>query len=490
MVFTILIGCKGQQTELVWAKSLPGVGSQSSIRTAYLNNDNILDLVIGAGSNEYVQSDWGIIALDGATGSLIWKQEANDLVFGTAVFYDVNDDDIKDVFIGGRSNILQSLDGKTGDTIWTYHWERYHEHPILGYAKHNFYSAAMVPDLDQDGYNDLLVQNGGNPKIGPGIRQGRVPGVLMIVSSRNGTVIASDTMPDGMESYMSPLVFQQAGQSSPHIVFGSGGETFSGHLYLAKLEDLTDQRLDRARIIASDEGHGFIAPPSIVDINQDQYLDIVAISHGSKAIAISGRDLQELWQLKIADTECSNSFAIGYFTDDDVPDFFTFVSKGSWPNNTGSLQILIEGSNGEIVYRNQLGCTGFSSAVAYDLNYDGRSEALLSINEFDCSAGFSGDVQKITNKLIAIDFASDQWYVIDERPGFKNIFTTPWIGDIDNNGYLDIVYCQYYHRPPYITSFLGMDVRRISTDIRIRDKVIWGAYLGSKGNGIFDFEER
>ena len=74
---------------------------------------------------------------------------------------------------------------------------------------------------------------------------------------------------------------------------------------------------------------------------------------------------------------------------------------------------------------------------------------------------------------------------IDAAKGFKNIFSTPWIGDLDGDGYLDIIYCQYFHYSD-LTAFLGMRIKRIDTPVRIKKKVIWGAYMGSKGDGIFD----
>ncbi|MEJ7681048.1 MAG: hypothetical protein WKG06_24985 [Segetibacter sp.] len=99
---------------MVWTKDLPVIGSQSSPRTADLNNDGILDIVIGAGKNEFQKSDMGILAFDGRSGVLLWKQEAPDQVFGSATLYDVTGDKIKDVFIGGRSPQLKAIDGKSG----------------------------------------------------------------------------------------------------------------------------------------------------------------------------------------------------------------------------------------------------------------------------------------------------------------------------------------------------------------------------------------
>ncbi|HEX5172367.1 MAG TPA: PQQ-binding-like beta-propeller repeat protein [Cyclobacteriaceae bacterium] len=472
------------KSELVWDISLPVIGSQSSPRAADLNNDGVLDIVIGAGKNEYQYSDKGILAFDGKTGGLLWKQEAPDQVFGSATFYDVTADGIKDVFIGGRSPQLKALNGKTGAVIWEYKYQ-YENDPILKNARFNFNNSVLVPDQNNDGVMELLTVNGGNPKAAPNSEVDRHPGVLMLIDPKNGDIIAADTMPDGKETYMTPVSFKQPGSNDAFIIFGTGGETLNGHLYLARFSDLLNRELSQSKIIASETGHGFIAPPSIADINGDGYYDIIAISHGSNAFAIDGKDLHLIWQRNFKKTECSNSFAVGYFTDDSVPDFFTFVSKGQWPNSTGSVQVLIDGKSGQVAYMDSIGCTGYSSPVVYDLNHDGIDEAIISINEFDCSVGFVGKPPAVMeNKLLAIDFKKKSIQTIDQAPGFKNIFSTPYIGDLDNDGFLDIISCQYYHHSDLML-FLGMRLKRIDTPIRIRKNVKWGSYMGSNGDGIF-----
>ena len=101
------------KSEVIWNKDLPVVGSLSSPRTTDLNNDGVLDIVIGAGKNEFQKTDMGILAFDGKTGKLLWKQSSVDQVFGSATFCDVNGDGIKDIFIGGRSPQLKAIDGKS-----------------------------------------------------------------------------------------------------------------------------------------------------------------------------------------------------------------------------------------------------------------------------------------------------------------------------------------------------------------------------------------
>lgn len=475
---------KRKKSELVWDISLPVIGSQSSPRAVDLNGDGVLDLVMGAGKNEFQPSDQGIIAIDGKTGELLWQQEAPDQVYGAATFLDITGDGVKDVFIGGRSPNLMALDGKTGAVIWQYQYQ-YEQDPILQHARFNFYNLALIPDQNNDGIPDLLTVNGGNAEAAPDSEENRYPGVLMVLDAKTGQVLAADTMPDGKESYMSPLSFAQPGSPEQYILFGTGGETIAGNLYLARLSDLMEKKLARAKIIASEKGHGFIATPVLADINQDGQYDIVAISHGSTVFALDGRDQKMLWSRNIPGTESSNSFAVGYFTDDDVPDFFTFVSKGVWPANTGTMQILLDGKDGQIAYQNTLGCSGFSSPVAYDLNGDGRDEVILSINDYDCSRNIADRSSfAIENKLLAIDFKKKSVSTIDQVPGFKNIFSTPWIGDLDGDGYLDLVHSQYFNHSDLL-SFLGMRMKRIATPIRMKKAPAWGAYMGSNGDGVF-----
>ena len=489
LLLVCLEGCSKKKSEIAWEKNIYAIGSQSSPRTADLNNDGILDIVMGAGKNETQFSDQGIIALNGKTGELLWQQDAPDQVYGSATFYDITGDGTQDIFIGGRSPHFKALDGKTGEVLWKYQYEQVQHDSILQYARFNFNNSVLVPDQNSDGLMDLLTVNGGNSLADPSSEKDRYPGVLILFDSKTGYIIAADTMPDGKESYMSPIGLAQTESKDFNIVFGSGGETISGNLYLAKLSDLVTHQLANAKIIASEKGHGFIAPPSIADITMDGFYDIVAISHSSSVFAIDGKELTPLWQQKITNTESSNSFGVGYFTDDDIPDFFTFVSKGEWPNNTGSLQVMLNGKTGSVEFIDSIGCTGFSSPVVYDLNGDGRDEAIISINEYDCARGFTDQTLfEIENKLIAIDFRKNKVQTIDQMKGFKNIFSTPWIGDIDKDNYLDIIHCQYYSRSGLLI-FLGMNIKRISTPIKIKEPPSWGAYMGSNGDGIFTKEE-
>lgn len=109
------------------------------------------------------------------------------------------------------------------------------------------------------------------------------------------------------------------------------------------------------------------------------------------------------------------------------------------------------------------------------------------MNEFYYSPGFVESFGwTIVNKLVSIDFANHEINVIDQSTKFKNIFTTPWIEDLDDDNYVDIVYAQFFIEISYLTSFLGMRARRICTSIHnMRKPMIWEAYMGSEGDGVF-----
>ncbi|WP_339922913.1 hypothetical protein [uncultured Cyclobacterium sp.] len=486
ILLLIVSSCnKKEKSLLIWEANFPVIGSQSSPRSADLNGDGILDFVIGAGKNELEHTESGILAINGLDGELLWTQETEDQVFGSATFLDVNKDGIPDVFIGGRGPHLKAIDGQSGSLIWEFDTLDHLNHPVLKHARFNFNNSVTIPDQNGDGVEELLSSNGGNAKIAPNVTEGRYPGVLMVINPVNGEIMAADTMPDAGETYLSPLYIHQEATGSQQVLFGTGGETLPGSLYIAELSDLMDNNLSNARPLVSEKGHGFIASPVLVDLNKDGFLDFIGISHASTITAIDGNRLNTIWQLQLPDTECSNSFAVGQFTDDDIPDLFTFVSKGIWPENTGLVQVMIDGKSGKPLIKKEMGCTGFSSPIAYDLNNDDMDEVIFSINEYDCSRAIDDrSAFLIENKLMLMDFKADTTFILDQAKGFKNVFSTPWIGDLDSDGYLDLVHCQYFSHGD-ILSFLGMKIKRIDLPIKIRDKPLWGAIMGSDGDGIY-----
>lgn len=459
-----------------WVKKLPGIGTFSSPRIADLNQDGTGDIIIGAGKEELKPSDSAVIALSGIDGQLLWKVSAKDQIFGSAALKDINNDQIDDVFIGGRSAQLLAINGKTGKIIWRFK-------PPKGEKKEwfNFYNPQFIPDQNHDGQEDLLVSNGGNVLIEP-YDPNRPVGHLVILNSKNGEIIQKAPMPDGKETYMSVSILPNFPQASMSVIYGTGGETVAGNLYATSLKDIMTGDISNSVTLASGDSTGFIGPAAWVDINNDGKHDIVTNAFDGRMIALDGSTFESLWTVTMPNTQAYGSLAIGNFTDDSIPDFFASYAQGKWPNLEWSKQIMVNGKNGKIVLQDSLGYYQMSTPIAIDLNNDGRDEAILPMNYqvFD-----SLQMKYFYNDLAIIDFSKKVITKLNLNYEGNNLSSTPWVGDLDGNGFLDIIYIHGTNIKQTYT-FDGLQINRIDTDIPINQKIKWGSYMGSNYNGVYD----
>ena len=479
-IFLITISCGDPKTKSDnWSANLHTLGTYSSIKSVDLNQDNILDLVIGAGKNEFEKSDSAVVAINGQTGKLLWTYPGTDQVVGSAIFHDMNGDNVPDVIIGGRNAQLKVISGNDGSKIWEYSISN-HKHDAKGYMRFNFFNPQVIPDQNHDGVNDLLVSNGGNIRAYKKNGEDRYPGVLGVLSGKTGEIIAADTIPDGKETYMSPLVFDNK-DGGKSIIYGSGGETLGGHLYEATLEDLMNNDLSTSKVLLSKEGNGFVAPANLADINRDGSLDIIVNWHGGETIAIDGETQEIIWQVKFENTELNSSPVPGDVTLDGIPDYFSSFSIGKWPKNKGSVQVVMDGSDGSILYQDTFGCTGFSSALSYDLNNDNASEFIVCVNDFNCNGIYLGDSK---SSILSIDVANNSIDTLVAPSRSKNIGTTPWLGDLDGDNKLDLVYCLQANYGD-IYSYYGIQLSRIVLDTEWKRGGSWTEYMGCKSDGIY-----
>ena len=113
--------------------------------------------------------------------------------------------------------------------------------------------------------------------------------------------------------------------------------------------------------------------------------------------------------------------------------------------------------------------------------HDGSDDALLSVN------------YQVVNEIgqsfyytmvVVIDFKNDTITKLSDSFSGINLSSTPWIGDLDNDNLLDIIYCHTTDSTRTYT-FDGFQIDRIATDIRIRSEIVWGAYMGSRYDGVF-----
>ena len=468
-----------------WQINLPGLGTASSPRMADLNRDGILDMVLGAGGTENQFSDTAIIALNGADGSFLWKVPGRNQMVGSAIFKDISGDSIPDVFIGGRTGELMAINGSTGQAIWRYYAIDSNRKAAED-GIYNFYIPQFISDQDQDGKDDLLITNGGNYLI-KAYDPNRPVGRLMVISSATGKIIISVPVPDGKETYMSVVKVDVNQTGTEEIIFGTGGETIGGKLYRIKLQDLLRKNMDQATVLAESEAKGFIAPPVMADITLDGVLDIIANAVDGKTLAIDGSTNKLIWETSIPGTELYSSPAVGYFNQDSIPDFFINCGIGIWPRIIQSTQCFINGANGKIEARSTTGSFMYASPVVSDFNHDGFDEVLLNVNKRE-HRYLARKNAGSTSQLYIFDLHGNRNYPVGDTLTGKNIACTPWVGDTDQDGKMDII-CSTIDlagrnsndidQPTYLRVF------RLKTDYKVNQEEKWSAYMGKNHDGVF-----
>jgi len=464
-----------------WTTTFDGVGIFSSPRVTDLNGDGIGDVMFGTGRVEFHACDSAVIALDGSNGKMLWHVPSIDHLFASPAFMDITGDQVEDVFIGGRSAQLMAINGTNGEVIWKFDRSQ-------GDIKwFNFYNPQFINDQDNDGTRDILISNGGNVMILPNVTEGRYPGNLVVVSGKTGKLLARAPMPDGKETYMSVAAIPIQGGKDYKVVFGSGGETIGGHLFATTLSQIFKGDLSNGKKLDASHGKGYIAPPVWIDINNDGDHDVIANAVEGKLLAFDGKSYKKLWSVKMPNTEAYSSIAPGYFTGNDkVPDFFVTYAVGEWPDLGWSQQFMVNGATGKIAYTDSLGSYQTSTPVVIDVDHDGVDEVILNLNVllFD-----EHDNKTLHNMNVIIDFKKND--LLQPWEGFagSNLASTPWIGDMDNDGFMDIVYCHGTNlKKTY--SFDGIRINRIATDIKIQSEIKWGSYMGSHYDGIFDIKKK
>ena len=343
----------------------------SSPRVMDVNGDGVGDVIHGQGAEAEMQSNdsFGyVLALDGRTGEELWNVPARKAIVGSATMIDVTGDGQPEVIIGGRDAELLALDAPSGELLWRFDTTKYPR------FKFNFYTAAPVPDQDGDGIADLVVANGGDSSKPPGAP--REVGFLGIFSGATGEVVSWLEMPDGNETYMSPVVYHV--DDEPYVIFGSGGETLPGSLWRIRLADLRQQRADAATRILQGREKGFIAPPAFAQLNVavDDTPDLVVPSFEGELFALDGRTLETLWANRLTNSESYSQPAIGDFNGDGSPDVLAVFLNGIFPAYEAANYLIVDGLTGRIEWNGTLSTFAMSGGVVADLNGDGLDDGL------------------------------------------------------------------------------------------------------------------
>jgi hypothetical protein len=477
LVFIGILTCSQNaiaQTK-IWSSFIDSVVTLSSPRACDLNNDGVKDIVIGGGRDGFF-SENGIMALDGVNGNLLWKHSCRDEVFGSSIFQDISNDGIKDVFIVGREAQLLCINGSTGELIWDFF--PYPTSPKDS-GWYNFYNPQFIHDVNNDGYLDILVTNGGD-HAAPSWDPNRPIGKMMVISALDGTILAEAEVLDGAETYCSPIVLDLQNNGVNWILYGTGGEYFGGSFWACPLEDfIATNSLTASIQLLQDANKGYVAPASAFKTPQGHY-DFIIQAFGGTISKFQGSDFSMLWQYQHPNTQSSAAPVIGNFTGDFTPDVFAVLYKGQVPSFTDYYQLMLDGATGNPVFIDSIGAIHYASANAVDLNNDGRDEAIITVTHATNGV--------FSHQLHAIDFVTNSITDLTPSEAGVNIASTPLIIDVDDNNLLELFYVVKRDSLNPM-GFKGFYVNRLDlTSTLPNSGIAWGSYMGSHADGIYTFE--
>ncbi|MFK8163733.1 MAG: hypothetical protein AB8H12_14905, partial [Lewinella sp.] len=290
-------------------------------------------------------------------------------------------------------------------------------------------------------------------------------------------------MPDGKETYMSPIVYD-FGQG-PEVIFGTGGEDISGNLYRIPLAELlTGSESISPLTLLSGQKKGFIAPPVLADVDQDNIKDIVICTVDGRLVAISGADNTIIWTASPGgEFDTYTMPGPGLFTgDDQVPDFFASFGKGAWPTTEYTVHVLVDGKSGRVVFQDTLGTFQYASPLVADFTKDGKDDVLLAINTRTTQDVLGDPTEFYANGLYV--YAGGRGPV---QQAFlsnlgSNLGSTPLLDDLDGDGHIDIV-TAYMSDAQNFYSFKNLVIERREISPKAAG-ISWGNYMGPQGKGI------
>lgn len=434
----------------LWTTDVDGAGT-SSPRVTDVDGDGVLDVALGAGREHKTGS---VTVLEGGTGRVVWQRQYYDDVYASPVLIDIDADGVDDVVCGRRKRVggLQALDGRNGAVLWGLRGVN----PDAGFPDTHFNSSIPCPDLDDDGMPDLLCLQGG------GQDSTRPPGLLHLVSAATGRLIRTFVMPDGRESYHVPSLDVRGDEG--RIVLGTGGETVPGHLLSLTFPELEE----RWRVPSASKG--WVAGARLHDFAGDGRRDVVAAAFDGLLARVDGETGEVVWRREHEGYEGYVTPGLGRFDERPGLDVVCAFAKGTWPvYDEHSTIVWLNGETGEVLEERRFGVMATSQPLILDVDGDGWDEVLIATND-----GFGPVRADVPSRLVMFDGRTRARRMQVPLTGL--VASTPWLGDLDGDGRLDVVQPHWGH------------VTRLALEVPSDVFVRWNQYRGPRLDGVVPFE--
>lgn len=221
-----LLPCSNLKITDVWTSSLPILTTDSPLRILDLNADGISDIIFGFGTGDYSFPDaycsiflnvsspckGGVIALDGKTGETMWTYWTNDTIFDLQCSADINGDSLNDCLAIGEQGTIVALNSKIGEVLW-----------LRNTNKMDIFLANFMSDQNNDSIADILsshtsLQDGG--------------GHIVVLSGKNGEELSRFSIPENKKTFFKPQLLNNT------VIFGSGTPRSAGNLSILSLRSL------------------------------------------------------------------------------------------------------------------------------------------------------------------------------------------------------------------------------------------------------------
>jgi len=408
-----------------WTVSGP-MQTFSSPQAIDVDGDGTFEIALGHGLEDTMMNPEvtgaGFVTLHGADGDELWRVDTDDEMVGTVLAVDLDGDDLPDVVAGGRNAILVALKGTTGELLWEFSSASADPRDDGWF---NFYSAVALPDLNDDGISEVLAANGGDARLAPGTE--RPPSHLMVFDGSNGDLLASPQLPDGRETYCSPLLYRERPTDPLRVLLGTGGETAPGSLWSFTMDQIfTEDLTGGIELVGPSSDKGFIAPPSFADLDEDGVQDVVVPTFEGALVAIDGATHEELWSTTAPGHETYTSPVIAEL-DSANPglEVYGAFSRGVFPEYDQSRHFVVAARTGAVLYDEVFAGPFVPSPVAGDLDDDGQDELLVAT--FDWRTGMR-NVHRF-----------DELVVTATETESGGGMPTPWLGDLDGDGGWELI---------------------------------------------------
>ena len=400
----------------------PGTGFEGSPAYCDLDGDGQEEAIVAVGSGAapmpldpaYVE------AVDGRTGSRIWRAAQGNSGFAYPLCRDVDGDGVLDVLTAGRFGDVRALSGVDGTVLWSLNALNPGE--IDDDA--NTYTPVSAPERPEV----IFVSTGGG--VDPG-QAPRNPGAVLAIDL-DGKVLARWDEPNQAEIYTSPAV-KAIGRRGRNIllVVGSGGETLPGSLHFLVYNTRFKRFFAYAEIPSSCETGGFVSSPVLGDITGDRFAipEVVAADFCGSVAAfdVLGHELWReglSWPHVIANPLLTDLNADGVF---DVA-VSSMALNPSLPDTFPLIDAALEtfdGPSGSPIWFTPLKLPAFSSPAAADVDGDGVEDIWVATQNFFLPSELT--VYSGTDGSELVAYGSVNWA------------GSPVLNDADGDGAIDVL---------------------------------------------------